>query len=339
MISDAWELLETGCMKVLQRHALAVAGRIFRNGRLAHAWLLSGLEGTGKEQLARIMASLLICDEPLLHKVPPEPCGICPQCGKLSRATHPDLSVIKPRGAFIKLSQVHELQKDISYPPLEARNRVVLILHAHRMNRESSNALLKTLEEPPSRTYLILTAPGTGMLLPTIVSRCQVISCGGLEPEVIAEILCAEHGADPGDAEAAARIADGSITRALGYFRGGMAFRKLFFRFVSFDGPRRFSLFWDVAKAMAGNVDDFLAGLVVIRSAVRDIMLIKSAHGEGMEFLNPDYRQELERLANAADMETVSEYASLLETMERLCARNVNREMLANSLLRFWVTL
>ncbi len=326
-------------MKVLQSHALSVAGRIFRNGRLAHAWLLSGLEGTGKEQLARIMASLLICDEPRIHESPPAPCGICPQCGKISRATHPDLSVITPQGAFIKLSQVHELQKDISYPPLEARNRVVIILQAHRMNRESSNALLKTLEEPPCRTYLILTAPGTGMLLPTIVSRCQVISCGGLEPAVISEILCAEHGAEPGDAEAAARIADGSITRALGYLKGGMAFRQLFFRFVALDATRRFSLFWDVAKALAGNAEDFLSGLVVIRSAVRDMMLAKSSPGEGVELFNPDYSQELERLAAAADMETIAEYAAFLDTMERLCARNVNREMLANSMLRFWISL
>lgn len=74
-------------MEVLQKHALRMVGRIFRTGNLAHAWLLAGQEGTGKEELARHMASLLICSNPHIEKEYPESCGMCSHCGKISRHT------------------------------------------------------------------------------------------------------------------------------------------------------------------------------------------------------------------------------------------------------------
>ncbi len=322
-------------MKPLQRHALKVVGRIFRHGNLAHAWLLAGQEGTGKEELARTMAGLLMCENPKLSGDYPEPCGLCTHCGKLSRATHPDLVVTEPDGAFIKLHQIHALQKNISYPPLEARNRAVLLLHAHRMNREAANALLKTLEEPPERTFLILTASSLNALLPTIVSRCQVISCSGLETDDIVEILSREEGTDRTDAEIAARLSDGSLVRARDVLKFGTRFRDLFFTFISLPAGKRFSLFFDVSKAMSTNPDSFMLSIAVLRSIVRDMLIIKAGRGE-VALLNPDRVQELEAAASAFGTEGLSDYAERLEQMERLTGRNINREIHANALLAFW---
>ena len=322
-------------MKPLQRHALKVIGRIFRHGSLAHAWLLTGQEGTGKEGLARTMAGLLMCANPALSGEYPEPCGRCDHCGKLSRATHPDLVVTEPDGAFIKLPQIHALQKNISYPPLEAGNRAVLILHAHRMNREAANALLKTLEEPPERTYLILTASSLNALLPTIISRCQVISCSGLEKDDIVEMLVKEPGIRREDAETAARLSDGSLVRARNFLEYGMEFRDLFFRFISLPAARRFSLFFDVSRAMSPNQDCFMLSITALRCIVRDLLLIKAGI-ISVELLNPDRVQELEAAASALGTESLSEYAQRLERMERLSARNINREIHANALLAFW---
>ncbi len=325
-------------MRILQKHALHVVGRIFRNGNLAHAWLLAGQEGTGKEELARLMAALLMCDNPLLDAGYPEPCGTCPHCGKLSRGTHPDLTEIEPDGAFIKLPQVHALQKSISFSPLEARNRSVLILHAHRMNREAANALLKTLEEPPDRTFLILTASSVNALLPTIVSRCQVISCGGLEAGDIADILCMEDDVKSEAAAAAARLSDGNLVRARAMLAHGMDFRNIFFNFIALSPGRRFSLFFEVSGAMSSSVDDFMLGVAVLRAVVRDMLLLKTGgRRKGAGLLNPDKSVELEAAASEFSAGSLSDYAVRLEKMERLTGRNINREMLANSLLVFWV--
>ncbi len=323
-------------MKILQKHAIKVVGRIFRHGNLAHAWLLAGQEGTGKEELARIMAGLLMCENPRDVGKYPEPCGTCYHCGKLSRETHPDIVVTRPDGAFIKLPQIHALQKNISYPPLEARNRAVLILHAHKMNREAANALLKTLEEPPERTFLILTASSLNALLPTIVSRCQVISCSGLDADDILEILMEKEAVSREEAEIAARLSDGSLVRAREMLEHGLQFRDLFFRFISLPAKRRFSLFFDVSKAMSTNVYAFMLAVTILRSIVRDMLIIK-AKGLNAELLNPDRLLEIENAASGFGSESLSDYSERLEQMERLAGRNINREMLANALLTFWV--
>jgi len=322
-------------MKVLQKHAFKIISRIFRQGSLAHAWLLAGQEGTGKEELARIIAGLLMCENPVHEADHVFPCGMCSHCAKLSRDTHPDLVVTEPEGAFIKLPQVHALQKNISYSPLEARNRAVLVLHAHKMNREAANALLKTLEEPPDRTFLILTASSINALLPTIVSRCQVISCSGLEAGVIAEILSREERCSREEAETAARLSDGSLARARYTLENGAGFRDMFFRFMALAPDRRFGIFFDLSKVMSEDVDSLMLSVTMLRSIVRDMLVLK-AGGKETDLLNMDRIPELQNAASALSTESLSDYADRLEKMERLSIRNINRGMLANSLLIFW---
>ncbi len=327
-------------MKILQKQALRVAGRIFRHGNLAHAWLLAGQEGTGKEELARIMAGLLMCDRPLLDQEYVEPCGACVHCSKLSRGTHPDLIVTEPDGAFIKLQQIHALQKAISYPPLEARSRAVLLLHAHRMNREAANALLKTLEEPPDRTFLILTASSINSLLPTIVSRCQVISCGGIETTDITSVLV-EEGIAQEQAAIAAALSGGSLARARLMMDRGLSFRGQFLKFLSLTPVRRISLLFDLANVMSGSVDDFLLSVAIIRAVVRDMLLLKicnrAEEGTTDRVINQDLTIEIHAIASQFGMEQLDSYAQRLEEMERLSARNINRKMLSMALLVFWV--
>ncbi len=324
--------------KILQKHGLKIMGRIFRNGNLAHAWLLAGQEGTGKEQLARIMASLLMCEDPNLHDELPHPCGKCSHCGKLSRGTHPDLHVTVPDGAFIKLAQIHELQKNISYPPLEAKNRAVLILHAHKMNREAANALLKTLEEPPENTFLILTSKGVSSLLPTIVSRCQHISCAGVALEDIAELVRQEHEISEDMAIICARLSDGSLTRAKEMAVSGLEFRKLFLAFLSLPDKERFRHFFELSAWISKNNEQYMVALNILKAVVRDLLLLKSVkNGQNTSmFTNSDMISCLETFAAAYSHENLCEHAARLEEMERLSHRNLRKEMLANSMLAFW---
>lgn len=144
----------------------------------------------------------------------PIPCGACRSCRKIESGNHPDIIRINPSGQFIRIDQIRALGEMLSMKPYEAKLRVVIIRNAHTMNPAASNALLKMLEEPPPRTALILSAPQTTDLLPTIVSRCQHIRFNPISRETLARVLNSEKGVEPDQARVIAAMAKGSLTRA-----------------------------------------------------------------------------------------------------------------------------
>jgi hypothetical protein len=154
----------------------------------------------------------------------------------------------------------------------------------------------------------------------------------------IADILCMADDVKPEEAWVAARLSDGNLLRARAMLAHGTGFRDLFFDFITLPAARRFSLFFDVSKAMSSSVDDFMLAVAVIRAVVRDMLLLKTGGMcNGTCLLNRDRSAELESAASGFSADALGDYAVRLEKMERLTGRNINREMLANALLVFWV--
>jgi DNA polymerase-3 subunit delta' len=196
-----------------QPKAVNLLQRALKSGRLAHAYLLTGPDGVGKATAARAVAATLFCRE----ETAAAPCGACPGCQKFASGNHPDFLHIRPDGAGIKIDQVRELKKALAFPPLEARQRVTLLEEVHTMRREAANSLLKVLEEPPPDNLLLLTADDSEPLLPTIISRCQVIPFLPLPLEVTATILQRMHvDLDQEGARTLANFSGGSPGRTKG---------------------------------------------------------------------------------------------------------------------------
>jgi len=199
------------------RHAL-------QRGRTAHAYVFVGPEGVGKRLVARGIAQCLFC-----QRIPDErleACGECPACRQVLANTHPDLlSVACPEGkrelpiALIAGADDRRgregLLHDLSLRPMSATRRIAIIDDADAMNEESANALLKTLEEPPPGSLLLLISPSLDALLPTIRSRCQPMYFGPLAQNDVADLLI-QLGweADAQAAASVAALADGSLTTA-----------------------------------------------------------------------------------------------------------------------------
>lgn len=155
------------------------------NGRLAHAYLLLGPPQIGKRTLALELAKALNC----LAKEEERPCGECWACRKIAHATHPDVRVVEPEGGSLKIDQIRQLQREVALTPHEGRYRVAILTDFDRATTEASNCLLKTLEEPPSQVVLCLTTPDMSPLLPTIVSRCQLLYLRPLSLEAVESAL------------------------------------------------------------------------------------------------------------------------------------------------------
>ena len=182
--------------------------------KLRHAYLLTGPEGVGRRTLALRFAQALNCTQP---PGPGEYCGTCRDCRQISAMQYPDLSLLQPEGNHkdILIDQVRELQHTLALAPYSAKYRIALLPDFQQATNQAANALLKTLEEPPDRVILLLTANALEDLLPTIVSRCEVLR---LRPASIAAtqaMLKSVKGLSSERARQIAHLSSGRIGAAL----------------------------------------------------------------------------------------------------------------------------
>ncbi|MDI6871704.1 MAG: DNA polymerase III subunit delta' [Bacillota bacterium] len=180
--------------------------------RVAHAYLLTGPPGSGKRSMAEVFAAALDC-EARGPEWDGEPCGECRSCRKVAHGNHPDVQVIAPEGAHLKLEQMQELRRENARRPYEARYKVFIVDRAEAMTDEAANCLLKTLEEPPGPAVFLLLTAYPARILPTIASRCSILKMASLPEALIARALM-EEGRPEEQARAAAALAGGSLGRA-----------------------------------------------------------------------------------------------------------------------------
>ncbi len=206
--------------------SLAALQRAAAEDRLPPSLLFHGPDGVGKRRVAFALAGALNCTES-----PGRGCGECPACCRILKGYeetklrgadarrapghHADVLYYPPRRRQIALEQIQDLCREAGFRPFEGRRRFFLIDPADRMSREAANALLKTLEEPPSSACLILLTASPGALPATIRSRCQTHRFAPLGPQELTDLLVSRDHA-PATAARLARLADGSVGRALG---------------------------------------------------------------------------------------------------------------------------
>jgi DNA polymerase III subunit delta' len=183
-----WDQLEE-----LQPTVLKMLKNSLLKHRVAHAYLLEGIRGTGKKEIALLITKALFCDS-LLEGF--KPCETCHNCRRINSGNHPDVHKVEPDGLSIKKQQIQDLQEEFSKKGVESSRKVYMISDADKMSVSAANSLLKFLEEPNSQTTAFLLSEQPQQLLPTILSRCQILSFKPLSPLAMINQLT-ENGVNP----------------------------------------------------------------------------------------------------------------------------------------------
>ncbi|MDI6796058.1 MAG: DNA polymerase III subunit [Desulfatibacillaceae bacterium] len=205
----------------LQKRVLAILAGILNTRNIPNALLFTGQAGLGQADAALFFAMAQNCSgsrqpESIYQQMlgPKGPCGVCNSCRKILSRNHPAILHIRKDGAFTKIKQVRDLIDLLAFKPFEGKSRVVIFHDAESMNKESANALLKSLEEPPAGTGFVLIAPDKAMLLPTIFSRCQEVRFAPVGQEAGAAFLEEETGVKPHEARLYVRLSQGGLLQA-----------------------------------------------------------------------------------------------------------------------------
>jgi DNA polymerase III subunit delta' len=300
-----------------QDRAIAVLRRSIATERVAHAYLFSGIEGCGKKRTALAFVQAVFCGRD-------EACGVCPSCRKVASGQHPDLHILEPDGAFIKIDQVRELQKELSYRPFEAPKKACIIDGADKFNLSSGNALLKTLEEPPGEALMILIAPERSAVLQTILSRCQALAFQPLAGELI-EGRLVRDGFPAEAARVAATLSGGSLRRGIEIATDGvLEGRGTFLERITALSLNDAAALFASAEEFAADKEGLPGLLELLLSFLRDILIYRATPGA---LANADLAPLIAREAARCSEGRIMELIEQLIAMRRMLARNVNARL------------
>jgi DNA polymerase-3 subunit delta' len=326
----------------------AALKRMMVTERLPGAMLFVGEEGIGKKLFALEVARALNCRTPKDH----EACGVCSSCTRIVKLNypqrddadewtqiiwtdHPDVGLVVAPKRVLRVEQMRQIEKEANFRPFEGKARVFLIDEADKLNDASANALLKVLEEPPRTSYLILITSRPAMLLPTILSRCQMIRFSPLTPAEIETHLTRNKLADTKTAQLRARAASGSIGRALsGDLVTFTSQRKAMLKVLN-----ALVLSQDRAQLLraaeqlneAQYKDEFEERLDVLETLIRDAWML-SLGVDSEQLVNEDLSGELREIAEKLDSSRAADWILQLEDLREQLIVNVNRKITTDAL-------
>ena len=332
--------METTPFQEIAGHSLIVGylQNIVRGEQLAHAYLFHGPDGVGKQTLATRFAMTLLCNELTSEG---DACGKCDSCRRFLKDEHPNFTLLEPEGTMgYKIDQLREFIRNTNFMiSYRGNRRVYLIPDAERMNPESANALLKTLEEPSDGVIMILVSSNILQLLPTIISRCQSVKFSRLSRELTQDTLVKKFNITPDIAKLAADLSDGSI--GLAKMLSEESFMKsrknLYTLLATHQASNDKNIFTLIEQADVPMDSELFIFYNWVLFWLRDILVYRITKDENL-IINSDFRSEISQISSKWS------WTAIRSAIQRLEYLNfVMREKFINSpftletvLLRAW---
>jgi DNA polymerase III subunit delta' len=325
----------------------AALKRMLVTDRLPGALLFTGEEGIGKKLFALEVARALNCRTPKDE----EACGVCSSCTRIAKLNYPqrddaeewtqiiwtdypDVGLVVAPKRVLRVEQMRQIEKEANFRPYEGKARVFLIDEADKLNDASANALLKVLEEPPGTSHLILITARPAMLLPTILSRCQMIRFSPLTPVEIEKHLT-KNKVDNKTARLRARAAGGSMGRALSgdlvtFTSQRKAMLKVLHALVVSDD--RAQLLRSAEQLNEAQYkEEFEERLDVLETLIRDAWML-SLGVEPSRLVNEDLTPELQEISRKLDSSRAGDWILQIEDLREQLIVNVNRKITTDAL-------
>lgn len=322
--------------------------RLIKTERLPNSLLLTGGVGVGKKQFALQIAKSFVCEN--LNNS-----GACNSCQPCKRAVnfnfpknddrdahklvisseHPDIGLVIPYKRYVLVDAIRDLERKANFRPYEAKKRFLIIDNAEKMTDGASNALLKTLEEPPPTSYIFLITSRPMSLLQTIRSRCQSIHFSPIEAKEIEDFLLRTREFSPTDAKLISKLSRGSVGRAIKtdlekYHAGREAMLKIL-KSLLLTGNRAPLL--QIAEEMNNPKakEDYEPTLDILQTLIHDVWSL--SFGKTTEDLvNSDIVAELAKLAQNADTKKLAKWLNEIETLRENLNVNLNRKIATDAL-------
>jgi len=330
-------------------HVKSLLRRILKTSRVPGAMLFTGEDGIGKKLFALEIAKALNCRTPAGS----EGCGKCPSCVRIAKfnypqssdsddwkgivwTDHPDVGMVVAPKRILLVEQMRLIEREANYRPYEGKARVFLIEDADKLNEASANALLKVLEEPPHTSHIILLTSRPAMLLPTIRSRCQMVRFSPVSAEEIESYLLNNKIVTAADARIRARVARGSLGRAIAdEFEDYVDQRKSMLavlQALALNDDRVQLLRSAEEFNDARHKDEYESRLDILEALIRDAWLLAlNAPAEGV--INEDLLPELRKISAHVDSQRPADWISQIEEMREQLVVNINRKAATDALL------
>ncbi|MEJ2039245.1 MAG: DNA polymerase III subunit delta' [Desulfosarcinaceae bacterium] len=308
-----------------QKLPLRILQTLLAKGTVPHALLFTGPAGVGKRTAARYFAMAMNCQAP--DPSGEKPCLECRACRQIQSGQHPDIIVIEPKGAVLRINQVRELLGVLAMKPFQAEHRVVILARAEAMNPEAGNALLKALEEPPADTVMVLTAEKQSDLLPTIVSRCRHIRFNPLSARQVTSLLAEQRDLQGQQAESVAQMCAGSFAKALQLFDMGWRDQRTWLiRASGLDRPgpsgrRSIGAALSFAAQLAERKETVQHQLDMLKTWIRDLAVVDHMPDQ---VVNRDCLEQLKQVSRGFQAETLISLWQTMENTQKAIAGNAN---------------
>ncbi len=328
----------------------ASLARLLTGGRVPGSLLFTGESGIGKKLFALELAKALNCR----NRAGVEACDECSSCKRISNSTfppfssaddnkermiwseHADVAMVRPYKEIIRVKAMRELEREANFRPFEGSARVFIVEDAEYMNEQAANALLKTLEEPPATSHLIVTTTNPTALLATIRSRCQVIRFAPIAADEIEKFLIQREGISADDATLLARTSCGSLGRALSAdvddYRERRAAMLAILKSLTLTGDRVQLLRSAEDLAAAKDRADYEQSLDVLEALIRDAWAL-SLGRPADSIVNRDRVKDLDRIASELRSEKAALWLSTIEELRGALEVNINRRIASDGLV------